>query len=311
MKRFFLLTLLVALNTLLLATSPCSAQLVREDATYYSTGRVLIKEWTYLSGGLKVKGLLFVPKSSLNGVGAVTKKLPAVVFCHDGISGVSQSHRRSSIRLAEMGYVVFSPSYRGEDRSEGTVEIAKGEVNDVLRAVDLLEKRPEVDPNKIALMGASHGSLISALAAARDSRIKAIVLAYGVMDIYRWWEHLESTHQVGRDEVTVRTYGDGPDDHPESFKIRNAVDRAAQIHCPVLILQGSKDTIVPPEQATLMKQALEKAGKACQVELYPDCLHGFLVYAPYLTHGVEAAEKRQAEVAWKVTQGFLKRVFGS
>lgn len=306
-----LLKLLLAVGLLLGANQTCQAQLVREVSTNYSTTRILVKEWTYLSDGLKVKGLLFVPKSILSERGTVAKKSPVVVFCHDGISGVSKSHRNSSVRLAEMGYVVFSPSYRGEDSSEGTVEIAKGEVHDVLRAVDLLEKRPEVDPNKIALMGASHGSLISALAASRDSRIKAIVLAYGVMDIYRWWEHLETTNQVGKDEVTVRTYGDGPSDHPQSFKIRNAVDRASSIHCPVLILQGSKDTIVPPEQATYMKQALEKFGKDCQVEIYPDCLHGFLVYAPYLTHGVEAAEKRQAETAWKVTQGFLKRVFGS
>lgn len=289
---------------LAVCSCPVWAQLLKEQPTAYSQAGVKVTQWTYLSDGLRVKGLLFVPPVGKN------RKLPTVIFCHDGISGVSKSHRLSSIRLAQKGYVVFSPSYRGEDGSEGTVEIAKGEVRDVLAALDILEKRPEVDSTKIALMGASHGSLISVLTAAKDPRVKALVLAYGVMDIYRWWDHLVATNQVGHDEVTVRTYGDGPDDHPQSFRIRNAVDVAKAINCPVLILQGAKDTIVPPDQATMMEQALNKAGKSCQTEIYPDCLHGFLVYAPYLTKDVTAAEKQQTEQAWRTTWQFLSKVLG-
>lgn len=266
-----------------------------------SKGPVQVRRWTYLSDGLKVKGLLFVPRQARGA------KLPAVVFCHDGISGVSKSHRKSSIRLAKAGFVVFAPSYRGEDGSEGSIEIAKGEVRDVEHAIDLLVKLPEVDADHIGIAGASHGSLICALLAARDPRVKAAVLAYGVMDIYRWWDHLKKTQQAGHDPITTRTYGDGPADQPESFRIRNAVAVAPKINCPVLILQGDKDTIVPPNQADLMKAALETNHKSVQVEHYPDALHGFLVYVPYMKDHVEHKERVQTEASWRTFIDFLNK----
>ena len=256
---------------------------------------VSVREWTYPSDGLKVKGLLFVP--------AEARKLPLVIFSHDGISGVSKYHRLASARLAKAGYVVFAPSYRGEDGSEGTVEVAKGEVRDVLNAIPLLCLLPEVDPQRIGLAGASHGALISLLAAARSDQVKAVVSAYGVTDIYRWWEYLKKANKVGNDEVTRRTYGQGPQDRPQSFAIRHALGVTDQIRCPVLILQGEKDDIVPADQARVLKEAL---GERAQLQLYPDALHGFLVYAPYLSD-VDPREKSQTEQAWKVMLAFLER----
>ncbi|MBI3926277.1 MAG: S9 family peptidase [Armatimonadetes bacterium] len=262
---------------------------------------VRIREWIYLSGGLKVKGLLFLP--------AGNEQRPAVVFCHDGISGISEEHRRSSIRLAKAGYVVFAPSYRGEDGSEGVVEVAKGEIDDVLNALPLVAALPQVDGDRIALVGASHGSLISLFAAARSSRVKALVLAYGVADIYRWWDHLEKTKQVGKDPVTLRTYGGGPEDRPESFEIRHGLSVADEIEVPVLILQGEKDAIVPPEQGRILKKELERHGVSVTLKTYPDALHGFLVYAPYLDDA-SAAEKKQTEDAWDETLDFLETHLG-
>lgn len=263
---------------------------------------VSIRRWTYLSDGLKVKGELYLPAGS--------KKLPLVIFNHDGISGISREHRLSSIRLAKAGYVVFSPSYRGEDGSEGIVEIAKGEVRDVLNVVPLLKAHPRVESSKIALVGASHGALISVLAAARNPEFKAVVSAYGVMDIYRWYSYLKANGKLGNDAITRRTYGQGPQKRPESFAIRNALDTVPKLQCPVLLLQGSLDDIVPEEQAHFMEAEMKKHGKRVRLEIYPDALHGFLIYAPYI-NDVSAAEKRQTESAWKTMLDFLKKELDS
>ena len=259
---------------------------------------VAVRQWTYLSDGLKVKGELYLPSGS--------QKLPLVVFNHDGIDGISSAHRKSSIRLAKAGYVVFSPSYRGEDGSQGMVEIAKGEVRDVLACLPLLKAHPRVQKDSIAFVGASHGALISVLAAARNKEIKAVVSAYGVMDIYRWYAYLKQNGKLGKDAVTQRTYGQGPEKRPESFAVRNAVDVIDKLDCPVLLLQGELDDIVPPEQARLMEKALKAKGKKVQLEVYPDALHGFLVYAPYLDDA-SANEKRQTEQAWRTMLAFLKK----
>ncbi len=259
---------------------------------------VTIRRWTYPSEGLKVEGELYLPAGG--------GRLPLVIFNHDGISGISKEHRLSSIRLAKAGYVVFSPSFRGEDGSEGMVEIAKGEVMDVLNVVPLLKAHPRVDGRNIALVGASHGALISVLAASRNQEFKAVVSAYGVMDIYRWYSYLKGHGKLGNDPVTRRTYGQGPEKRPESFAVRNALSVVPKIDCPLLLLQGSLDDIVPEEQARFMEAAMKKHGKEVRLEIYPDALHGFLVYAPYL-NDVTAAEKKQTEAAWVTLLAFLKK----
>ncbi len=233
-----------------------------------------------------------------------------VVFNHDGISGISQEHHLSSLRLARGGYVVFSPSYRGEDGSGGQVEIAKGEVQDVLNVLPLLRAVPQADPRRVVMAGASHGALISLLAASRDPEIDGVVFAYGVADIYRWWDYLKEKGKLGRDPITRRTYGDGPQARPDSFRIRNGVGQVGNLKAPVLILQGLLDETTPPEQARLLKAALDQQGTPNSLRLYPDALHGFLVYAPYLERGVTPQEKTQAEQAWREIFSFLAETIG-
>jgi len=276
-------------------------------------GKVKIFNITYYSDGLKVKGLLYIPPAKKN------TKLPVVIFCHDGTSGVSESHEKSSLRIAGKGYAVFCPAYRGEptsyrdrkkkkekrDRSDGEIEIAHGEVNDVLNAVKLMSGFKWVDRKKIALAGASHGALISIIAASKNHNIRVVISAYGVMDIYKWYKYLKDNKKLGKDELTKKTYGNGPDDKPENFAVRNGVSYIKDIKCPVLILQGAKDKIVPQDQAFYAAEALKKTKVKWEVIIYSHCLHGFLVYVPYLKK-VDKLEKQQAELAWRRFFQFLK-----
>jgi dipeptidyl aminopeptidase/acylaminoacyl peptidase len=295
--NFFTLKIVTLLFISIMLVPSQAQELVRETNLQTQQG-VQIKKWTYTSDGLLVNGELYLPSG--------TQKLPLVVFNHDGINGISKEHRLSSIRIAKAGYVVFSPSYRGEDGSQGVVEIAKGEVRDVLNAVTLLQKHERVDPARISLVGASHGALISVLAASKNKDIKAVVAAYGVMDIYKWYAYLKKSGKLGNDKITLRTYGPGPAARPQSFAIRNAVAAVSRLDCPVLLLQGSLDDIVPEEQARFMEKAMKKAGKQVETRIYPDALHGFLVYAPYIKDAT-VKEKQQTEEAWKTLFRFLNK----
>ncbi|MBQ7502748.1 dienelactone hydrolase family protein [bacterium] len=273
----------------------------RIDKTFVKDG-VEIEHWTYKSDGLSVKGRLYLPCRREG-------RLPLIIFSHDGISGISSSHELSCLRLALKGYAVFAPSYRGEDGSDGMIEIAKGEVSDVLNALSILKKHRAIDEDRVFLMGASHGALISLLAAGRlpANSLKGLIFAYGVADVYRWWDHLIATRQLGKDPITRRTYGDGPQVRPESFRIRCGLNAVGNIDAPVLIMQGKLDTITPPEQAQYLKEALDEQGKEAQLKMYPNCLHGFLVYAPYLKSGVTPQERRETETAWNDLFEFLEQ----
>jgi dipeptidyl aminopeptidase/acylaminoacyl peptidase len=278
------------------------------------TGGISIHKITYYSDGLKVKGLLYVPPAKKG------TKLPVVIFNHDGINGVSHDHESSSLRIAKKGYAVFCPSYRGEvlsyrdrklpkdkrERSQGKIEIAAGEVNDVLNAVKVMSQFKWADTGRLAFMGASHGALISLIAASKTAEPKALILAYGVMDIYKWWDYLVESGKLGNDDITKQTYGKGPKDKPEAFSVRNGVSYTGKIKCPVLILQGTKDDIVPPDQATYIKAALDKNGVKSELHIYPDALHGFMVYAPY-DKEADKKEQQQAEEAWTEVFKFLEK----
>ena len=253
-----------------------------------SSQEVSVEQIVYPSGKLSVRGRLYLPKQA-------PRPLPTVIFNHDGNDGISKSHHKSCLRLASRGYAVIAPSYRGEDNSQGTVEVAKGEVDDVLNLWNCFADLPEIDGQRIVLMGASHGALISLLAAGRQPQIKGLIFAYGVADIYSWWDYLKAHNMVGKDALTKRTYGNGPQDRPRSFAIRCGLSAVPKISAPTLILQGGLDKITPPQQAEKLHETLQNNGKQSKLCLYPHALHGFLVYAPYLTHDVTAEEKAERD----------------
>jgi dipeptidyl aminopeptidase/acylaminoacyl peptidase len=268
---------------------------VEEPAGYIGGARVSVL--TYPSDGLRVKGLLFLPSTS--------GKLPLILFNHDGVSGISSEHMRASARLAQAGYAVFAPSYRGEDGSEGNIEVAAGEVRDVLNAIPPLSQVSSIDGRKVAMVGVSHGALISVLAAAQEHEIDAVAIADGVMDIYGWWCYLRKTGRLGHDDLTLRTYGNGPEHSPLRFSSRHALARAPDLKAPILILKGGRDDIVPLEQAITFKSELDRSGVRAILKIYPHCRHGSLVYVPYTADGASPAERAETERAWRDLLNFL------
>jgi len=215
-----------------------------------------ITRYSYMSGDLRVMCEVVFPQTDIeNG-------LPVLVLCHGGIEGISNRMRVKSLELADLGYLVVMPSYRGEDGSDGEIEIAVGEVDDVLACVDLLRQSEKVDGRKIAIVGSSHGALIAAFAAARDPGLCAVVCAYGVMDIHTWWNYLlENEMHDWEDEISRRIYGDGPEDRPEEFEKRSGLRVACEIFSPVMIVQGDSDRLVPKSQALAMRDAFERCSK--------------------------------------------------
>ncbi len=251
----------------------------------------------YTSGDLQVKGVLFLPPGD--------GRHPAVLFNHGGVSGVSNDMKRRGRDLAALGYVVLAPSYRGEDGSDGVVEVAKGEVDDVLAGASVLADHPRVDPDRMAVTGTSHGALISVLAAAREpDRFRCVVSACGVMDVVSWYEYLLENDFDVSDSLSVAIYGSGPADKPEAFRIRQAVRVADRITAPLLLQQGLQDRIVPPAQARLMEAAVREAGGTVTLLEYPLLGHAFWGWT--LDYH-SAQEIDEADVAWSEFTAFLDR----
>jgi dipeptidyl aminopeptidase/acylaminoacyl peptidase len=255
-------------------------------------------EVAYPSDGLTVRGFFFLPDTE--------SVHPAVIFNHGGVSGVSADVKRRARDLARLGYVVVAPAYRGEGGSEGRVEVAAGEVDDVLAAASILAHHPLVDPKRIGIAGSSHGALIAVLAAAREpKRFRCVVEACGVMDVAGWYRYLVENGFDVSDSLSVAVYGSGPEDRPEAFESRDAMRVVNRIRVPVLIQQGEKDKTVPPWQATDFRDALEAAGNpSVALTTYPLLGHAFWFWNDPKYHSPQ--ELAQAAMAWRDFTAFLE-----
>src|SRR5512140_3426123 len=266
---------------------------------------VQIQDLDYLSDGLHIKGYLFTPAPlSAGGADLGGGRRPGVVFNHGGVSGISKDMIRRSGDLVRAGYVVIIPAYRGEGGSEGKVEVAAGEVDDVLNAAEILRHHSAVDPDRLALIGSSHGALVSVLAAARDPRFQAVVEACGVMDVDAWYRYLVENGFDVSDSLSRAVYGSGPEDRPEAFHVRNAILVAPKFQPPLLLQQGLKDRTVPPDQPWRMATALTRAGRPnFHVLTYSLLGHAFWFWNDPKSHTPEELE--QADRSWTDMLEFL------
>ncbi len=180
------------------------------------------KDGTCFIGGLKIPGSdgtllsanVFLPKPDPAGA-----KQPGVMFISswaaaDFFEYVGQQHR-----LAQQGYVAFAYTARGFWGSEGTVGVAgPADVADASSMLDWLNANTPVDPQRLASAGISYGAGLSLLAAAKDSRIKAVVAMSGwaalIEQMYRnevpnpiWLDILQLSGQLtGRLDPLVANY---------------------------------------------------------------------------------------------------------
>lgn len=117
--------------------------------------------------------------------GKKTARLPAVVLVpgaaptdrDDVTLGVALNGQLAA-GLADAGNIVLRYDKRGTGQSGGREEAAglADFADDVVQVVRWLEKRPDVDPKNITLVGRAEGAWIAMLAAAREKRVTKLVL---------------------------------------------------------------------------------------------------------------------------------------
>lgn len=110
----------------------------------------------YPSNGTKLKALII--KKNINS----TKRKPILVYLHGGFALGEQDLLDCQI-FTEQGYIVFAPSYRGENGNDGNFELFQGEVDDAREAIKWIAKQPFADSTKIYVFGHSIGGGISSL----------------------------------------------------------------------------------------------------------------------------------------------------
>ena len=189
----------------------------------------------------------------------IDKKIPSVIFVTGGGFISSNRARMPQLRmkLAEENFFVASINYRTVPNSNFPAPI-----EDVKSAVKFLKTNAEkfnINSKKIFLIGDSVGGyLVSFVAIMNDSsEITAAVDLYGVVDI----KALTDFPQM------FQSLGDIP---PEKANPINYINKNS---APMLIMHGTEDVIVPPEQSEKLFQALKNSGVQAERYLVPNAGH--------------------------------------
>jgi pimeloyl-ACP methyl ester carboxylesterase len=111
------------------------------------------------------------------------KRYPAVVLAHD--FGMTRQQMLPLVRpLHEAGFVVLAMNLRGNGASGAAAQtFGLRESQDIKAAVEMLRRRPSVDPTRITVVGAGSGATAALIYARKDPAIPALVLADPVMSV--------------------------------------------------------------------------------------------------------------------------------
>lgn len=183
-------------------------------------------------------------------------------------------------------------------------------VSDVEAAVRYLRGRPDIDGDRIALVGHSEGGIIAPIVAAEDDRLAALVLMAGVatsLDSVLMEQVAMAVEESGGDSAAVaearrdverlaralREDRDitGAEDRPETYRAlarqrkwlaehlrHDPLAMIRRVEAPVLIVNGAEDVQVPPWHAERLGAALAEAGhRDFDVKIFADLNHLFVV----------------------------------
>jgi dienelactone hydrolase len=272
-------TRLIALMLILIVFMGCSG-IPCSPPEYYAPeeGAPYIAEEVTVStqAGHSLVGTLTIPKD-------ISQPLPGVVLI-TGSSPQNRDHspayypeyrlfRQIADALSRQGIAVLRMDDRGCGCSGGgplksatTVERA----DDNRATISYLKSRSEIQGNRIGLIGLSEGAIIAPMIAVADSSIVAIVLMAAPATKGDAIEDFQKGTGWRGSAVSMNEW--------QGFFIEyDPLPTAEMVRCPVLILHGDQDELVPIEHANLLAEAIRGGGNQdVTVKIFQGYNHGFI-----------------------------------
>ncbi len=210
---------------------------------------------------------------------------PAIVFIHGGgWAAGNRAHHVSHIKeAARRGYVSVTVTYRLATDKKNKFPAQVEDVKCAVRWLRSQAKELNVDPKRIGAIGFSAGAHLAMMLGVMDkddglegqggsadqsSKVQAVVSYFGPTDLMLQYPPTSKA-------IVRKFIGGSKEEKAETYKRASPITYVNAGDAPMLLFQGTKDVLVPYEQAFVMAEALSKAGVPGRVELLLGRNHGW------------------------------------
>jgi len=202
---------------------------------------------------------------------------PLIVKSHGGPTGATSSELRLGTQFwTSRGFAVCDVNYGGSTgygrdyRNRLYGRWGEVDVEDCIAAARALSADQKADENRLAISGGSAGGYTTLCALTFHDVFKAGASHYGVSDL----EALAKETHKFESRYLDRLVGPYPQAR-ELYRARSPIHHVDRLSCPIIFFQGRDDTIVPPNQAEMMVEALRRKGLPVAYLLFEGEQHGF------------------------------------
>ncbi len=228
------------------------------------------ERFTYKSvGNLEIEGWLMKPHGYEAG-----KKYPMVIYIHGGPhSSYGEGWFDEFQNLAAQGMFVLFTNPRGSSgygapftystRGRWGME----DYEDLMKAVDIVAKRPDVDSTRMGATGGSYGGFMTTWLATKTQRFKAIETDRTITDWTYWYG---SSDAQGLTEFEF--YGK-PWDNQKLYDTLSPIRYVSKVKTPMLLVQSEEDHRTPMGSAEIWFMSLKKQGVPVEMVRYPRSTH--------------------------------------
>lgn len=191
-----------------------------------------------------------------------TAKSPVLIMAPGLDSTKEEIHAYEEPFLAR-GIAVLAIDGPGQGEAEYEIPICGDYERAAKAVVDWIEGRKDLISDKIGIWGVSLGGYYAPRAAAYEKRIKACIALSGPFEWERIWDGLP---ELTRETFRVRSHSLDQNEARRKAGELTMKDAAPRIRCPIFIVTGRQDRLVPASHAEQLAKAVSGAVELLIVE---------------------------------------------
>ena len=216
-----------------------------------SDERFALSRVAYDSDGLTVYAYVYAPQRAQS-------PLPVIVFNRGSFTWpeFAGEYLTTFHRLADAGFIVVAPMYRGSGGAMGRDELGGADVDDLMNVQSVIKDLPNADARNIFMYGESRGGMMTYQAIREHFPLRAAAV-YGAFT-----NVAELTAPGGSfAKAAIAVWPDYRDHKQEIDARRSALSWPEKLDVPLLIMHGAADKDVQPSQALALAARLQELHK--------------------------------------------------